>query len=111
MPITLLSSRFRDGMTDADLAAYLEDSDRMYRLASKQPGFGSLKAYTAEDGERLSVVRFENDEQQLAWRHRPAHLSAQKRGRARYYEWYRMAICEPVREYAWNMRDGHEATE
>jgi heme-degrading monooxygenase HmoA len=105
MPITLFWSRFREAITEADLAAYREDADRMYKLAREQPGFVSLKTYTADDGERLSVVRFESDEQQLAWRDQPAHLAVQGTGRIRYYEWYRMAVCEPVREYDWSARD------
>lgn len=60
MPITLFWSRFREGMPDTDLAAYRKDASRMYQLASQHAGFVSQKTYVADDGERLTVVRFES---------------------------------------------------
>lgn len=101
MPVTLFWSQFRDDLDDADMRAYHEEAERIRALAKSTPGFISIKTYQAEDGERLSVVMFETDAQQAEFRNLTEHRAAQKRGRDRYYQSYRLMVCEPTREYGW----------
>ena len=101
MVITLFWNRLREDLGAEGLADYHENKERMLALAQGYPGFVSIKTYTAEDGERLSVVMFESEEQQAEWRSDPEHLEVQQRGRDRYYEEYRLMACAPVREYSW----------
>jgi heme-degrading monooxygenase HmoA len=59
----------------------------------------SHKGYTAEDGERCTIVEFESEETQLAWRVQPEHLAAQRAARdLYYYETYNLQICEVKRQ-------------
>ena len=99
MPVvTLFWSRFRD---DIDESAYRADADRVHALARSAPGFISIKTYQAEDGERLSVVMFETEAQQVDFRKLAEHRAAQQRGRDTYYQSYRLMVCETIRDYGW----------
>jgi len=47
-------------------------------LASSMPGYIAHKGFAAEDSERCTVVEFESEEAQRAWRMHPKHREAQK---------------------------------
>ena len=74
-------------------------------MAQAMPGFVSYKLYTADDGERCSVIEFETPEQLLAWRRHAGHAEAQRIGRERYYTEYTSFVGEPLRESRF-VRDG-----
>ena len=103
MVIVLFRSRLT---TDAD-ADYVRTAQRLAELAAAMPGFRSFKAFTASDGEHLSVVEFESEEAVLAWYRHPDHLAAQREGRARFYETYRVQVCTPTREYSFAREEPH----
>ena len=56
-----------------------------------------VKAYTAEDGERLTIVRWKDAETLRQWREDPRHRTAQEMGRRRWYEYYDMEVAEVLR--------------
>ena len=74
---------------------------RTYPLehAQRVHGFVSIKGYTADDGERLALVEFENEDALAGWRSHPEHLLAQELVRTTYYSEYQVQICNSVREY------------
>ncbi|HKY02278.1 MAG TPA: antibiotic biosynthesis monooxygenase, partial [Burkholderiales bacterium] len=74
---------------------------RMYELATQMPGFVSYKDYIAEDSEAVAIVEFESYETLGAWRRHPEHVAAQEAGRARFFEDYRVSVCEVSRDYVW----------
>ena len=76
MVIVVFRSRLR---SDADLAALEVIGARMYELGSAMPGFVSYKDFAADDGETLTLVEFETEEQLLAWRNHPEHVETQAR--------------------------------
>lgn len=94
MTVTLFWSHLRD---DAQ-PDYGEWATRMEKLARAMPGFVSFKTFRAEDGERLSVIAFENEEALRAWREHPEHREAQRLGRERFYADYRIQTCSVTRE-------------
>src|SRR5207247_11201340 len=57
--VVIFKTHLRDG---ADSEAYRKTSRRMHELVEQIPGFISIKAYTAEDGEEIDLVRFANEE-------------------------------------------------
>jgi heme-degrading monooxygenase HmoA len=61
-------------------------------------GFVDVKAYLAEDGERLTVVWWQDAESLARWKNDARHRVAQQTGRARWYEYYRMDVAEIVRQ-------------
>ena len=87
---------------EADGPEYEETDRRMMEIVSKMPGFISIKPYTAEDGERISLVRFESKESLEAWTSHPEHRKAQQRAREFFYDSYWVQVCEVVREYDWS---------
>ena len=72
--------------------------EEMLVRARKYPGFVAMKSFTADDGERLTVVWWENDELQSAWRRDARHREAQKLGRERWYHYYHIEVAEVMRE-------------
>ena len=94
MVVVLFRTRLRD---DAG-PDYAPLAERMLELAQAMPGFVSFRHYGAADGERISVVEFESAETALAWRNHPEHREAQERGRTDFYSWYRLQVCEQLRE-------------
>jgi heme-degrading monooxygenase HmoA len=92
MVVVVFRSRLRESP-----AGYSEQAQRMLELARRMPGFISFKAFTSEDGERLTLHEWESLEHLRAWREHPEHRAAQKAGRERYYEEYQLQVLEPVR--------------
>ena len=93
---------------DADAAAEEAETDRMWSIVSAMPGFISYKAYTAEDGERIAVVRFESREALDAWKQQPDHRVAQERAREEWYDEYWVQAAETFREYRFTRTDGYQ---
>ncbi len=99
MIYTLFFSRMRD-LSPADLEEYQARAAALKATAeTDHPGFLGMKTYVAEDGDRLTVVRFKDAESQRAWRVLPQHREAQARGRTHYYKHYHIVVCEEVRSH------------
>ena len=94
MPLTVFRSRLREEALDE----YAEWAARMTALARSMPGYVSHKTFTAEDGERVTLVEFESEDTHQAWARHPEHREAQRKGRDTFYEEYRIQICDVVRE-------------
>lgn len=101
MIYTLFFSRMRD-LTSRERAEYAEWADALRtRARCEHPGFVDMKTYTADDGERVTVVRFSDEASQRLWKVDPLHREGQARGRAAFYESYRLVVCELLREHGW----------
>ena len=94
MIVTVFRSRLMPGVRED----YVKLVDRMVELAAQMPGYISHKGFFAEDGERVTIVEFESEEGQRAWRMNPEHREAQKKAREVYYETYSVQVCEVKRE-------------
>ena len=71
----------------------------MHNLATDMPGFVGIKTFTADDGERVSIVEFESEETHAAWRNHLTHREAQRLGRERFYSEFRIQVCAVQRAY------------
>ena len=89
---------FRSKLTPAAGVDYAQTSDALESYVKTRPGFLDVKSFTAEDGERLTVVWWKNRETLEAWRTDVRHMSAQRTGRERWYEYYNMEVAEVFRE-------------
>ena len=96
--LTVFRSRLADGAYDAGYAARAAE---MLAAAEAMPGFVSFKSFTAEDGERVSVIEFATSEDQQAWARDERHRAAQAEGRASYYSEYRITITEVTGDHSW----------
>ena len=94
MIITVFRSRLRAGKS----AEYGAEVERMSALATTMPGYISHKGFTADDGERVTIVEFEHEEGMRAWRMNPEHRVAQRKAREVYYAEYNLQVCELLRE-------------
>jgi heme-degrading monooxygenase HmoA len=94
MIVTVFRSRLMAGVREE----YVTLVERMVELASSMPGYISHKGFFAEDGERVTIVEFESEEAQRAWRMHPEHRGAQKKAREIYYETYSVQVCEVKRQ-------------
>ena len=66
----------------------------MQKIAKTIPGYISHKGFWSDDGERVTIVEFEHEEGQRAWRMHPEHIEAQKLGRLKYYEMYDIKVAQ-----------------
>jgi len=89
---------FRSRLNDGIEEAFEPEAARMKTLASATPGFLGYKVFTADDGERVSIIEFESLESERAWRDHPEHRKAQQRGRAEFYGGYRIQVCEVLQD-------------
>jgi heme-degrading monooxygenase HmoA len=94
MIVTIFRSRLKPGLREE----YVGLVERMAEVARSMPGYISHKGFFADDGERCTIVEFESEETQRAWRMHPEHRAAQRDGREIYYESYSMQICEVKRD-------------
>jgi heme-degrading monooxygenase HmoA len=94
MILTVFRTRSRP---DADLALFEKLGARMHELATRMPGFISYKDFTAADGENVTIVEFESEEAQRAWREHPEHKEAQRIAREQLLAAYQLQIGTPSR--------------
>ncbi len=88
--VTVFRSRLRPGVEDEyDLVA-----NEMSRLVRMIDGFIDERFYLADDGERVTIVRFRDLESHRIWAKYPEHLAAQRRGREEFYSWYDISVSQ-----------------
>jgi heme-degrading monooxygenase HmoA len=104
MIVTVFRSRLKPGVRDE----YVTLANRMNELARTIPGYVSHKDFYADDGERVAVVEFANEEGQRAWQTNPEHRAAQKLAREEFYSEYHIQVCTLDRESKFKLSD--EAT-
>jgi heme-degrading monooxygenase HmoA len=105
MIVTVFRSRLKPGVGEE----YQARVRRMIELAETMPGYISHKDFTADDGERVTIVEFEHEEGQRAWRTNPEHLVAQKLARQKYYTEYRIQVCTLDRESKFKAQEPAES--
>src|SRR6476619_1648288 len=88
---------FRSKLVDAP-EGYAEMAQEMLDLAKTMPGFVDVKAYKADDGERLTVVWWQDEETLKGWREQVRHRLAQRLGREKWYEYYKLEVAQVVRQ-------------
>ena len=93
MIVTVFRSRLKPDAMDE----YTPMAARMSELARRMPGYLSHKAFTADDGERVTIVEFESEAAHRAWATHPEHINAQRKGRADFYEAYSLQVCDVSR--------------
>ena len=70
----------------------------MFQHAQNQPGFVDYKEYTSEDGERLTVVRWQDEKTLEQWRNDAMHRAAKMRGRELWCEHYHIEVAKVFHE-------------
>lgn len=96
MVIVLIRTEVR---RDVDAPAYEQLNARMESLVKDIPGFVSAKGYRSDDGDEISIIRFESAEALRRWREQPEHREAQRRGKEEFFAAYDVEVCEVTRAY------------
>ena len=89
---------FRNRLKPENQQEYYEWAGRMSALAKTMPGYVSHKTFVAEDGERVTLVEFQDEASQRVWASNLQHVEAKKKGRADFYTEYKLQICRIERE-------------
>jgi heme-degrading monooxygenase HmoA len=93
--VTVFRSRLRPDADD-----YADHAARMSELARTMPGYVDHKAFTAADGERVTVVTFADEASQEAWRAQADHREAQRAGVRDYYDAYSIQVATVTKAHA-----------
>ena len=88
---------FRSKLTPQAGSDYDEMAAEMESRARSMPGFVEVKAYKSADGERLTLVWWQDRETLQRWAEDVRHLQAKRMGRERWYEYYKLEVAEVVR--------------
>lgn len=88
--VTVFRSRLRPGVD----ATYGEVAAEMSRQVRLMDGFIDESFFLADDGERVTIVRFRDAAAQRTWAEHPDHLAAQRRGRDEFYEFYDISVSD-----------------
>src|SRR3954447_12739954 len=97
--VIFTSRRRQDASAASD--GYAEMALRMDALARQQPGFRDMLTVRGADGVGITVATFDDEAAAVAWKQHPEHLEAQRLGRERFYDWYRLEITDVTRAYGW----------
>lgn len=76
---------------------YASTAERMVGLAQQQPGFLGVESARQEIG--ITVSYWESLEAIKLWKQNAEHLVAQELGKTKWYESYKVRICQVVMNY------------
>ena len=93
----MLLIAFRSKLTAQAGADYVAMDAALEKRVRDNPGFIDMKSYVAQDGERLTLVWWRDEETLKAWRELPAHRAAQQTGREKWYEFYKIDVANVIR--------------
>ena len=85
---------FRSRLRADNLHEYDDTAALMSSLAQQMPGYVEHKAFTSDDGERVTVVTFTDRSSHEAWRTQAEHRVAQRRGREAFYASYSLQVAD-----------------
>lgn len=81
-----------------DIEGYVQMAESMEQLARQQPGFIDFEH--AREDIAITISYWESLEAIANWKANLDHLKAQRLGKERWYEWYKIRICKVDREYS-----------
>lgn len=84
---------FTSVRTPADPAGYAEAAARMTELAARQPGYLGVESARGADGVGITVSYWASLEAVREWGRHAEHLLAQRAGREKWYECFRLRVC------------------
>jgi heme-degrading monooxygenase HmoA len=98
----IFPSRMRAKNLDQDYSKTLE---RMIELAGQQPGYIGLESARDADGFGITLVYYDGREAISNWAANAEHRVAQNKGRAHWYQGYRLKIGPVCRDYKFSVTD------
>ena len=97
--IAVIFTAQRNGL---DPAGYDAAAAAMDALAACQPGYRGVDSARGADGFGITISYWADDAAALAWRDHPEHRATRDRGRAQWYDRYRVTVARVERGYDWS---------
>ncbi len=97
--LTTIVTVFRSRLNPDHVGDYVDRARQIADLATAMPGYIEHKIFTADDGERVTIVEFDTEEHQQAWARHPEHRAAMAEGRDRYYLSYDLKVAEVTKHH------------
>ena len=80
--------------------AYAQAADRMFALASTQPGFLGVESVRDADGFGITLSYWADEASIAAWREHAEHRETREFGRAHWYDHFEVRIAKVERAYS-----------
>jgi len=93
---------FRSMLTADAGDDYAAMASELTARAHTLPGFIDLKSFEAADGEHILVIHWESAELLRAWTDDVRHVMAQRLGRQKWYQYFRVEVAEITRSYGFD---------
>ena len=92
---------FLSGRTGADDEGYARAAAAMEIAAAARDGYLGLDSARGGDGFGITLSWWRDEAAALAWRDDPEHARIREKGRAMWYDWYRVIVATVDRAYDW----------
>ncbi len=93
----IFTSRRRSG----DDHEYARTAGEMVRLAAGRPGFLGMESARDSDGLGITVSYWTDEAAIAGWKNQAEHLAAQRLGREKWYQAFRVRVARVERDSAW----------
>jgi heme-degrading monooxygenase HmoA len=100
---------FRSRLRPESTESYAAMAQEIAPLALQVPGYVAHKAYTAPDGERVTLVEYETEDAVKLWARDAQHATAKRAGRTEFFSWYRVQVCQVLRDRSHDIADARPA--
>ena len=97
---------FLSGRNAADSEGYGGAAQAMEEAATRMDGYLGIDSTRGEDGVGITISWWRDEAAALAWRDDPDHARIRDRGRAQWYDWYRVIVATVDRAYEWARSTG-----
>ena len=92
---------FLSGRNGRDSTGYAAAADAMETRAATMPGYLGFDSVRDADGVGFTISWWTDEAAACHWRDDPVHAAIRDRGRAVWYDWYRVIVTTVDRAYAW----------
>jgi heme-degrading monooxygenase HmoA len=92
---------FISGRSSLDADGYDQASEAMVNAAAAMDGYLGIASVRDDHGIGITVSWWRDEAAARAWRDDPDHTRIRERGRAIWYDWYRVVITTVDRSYNW----------
>jgi heme-degrading monooxygenase HmoA len=92
---------FLSRRADADPEGYAVAAEAMEGRAAGMDGYLGIDSVRDADGSGITISWWRDEAAAIAWRDDPEHVRIRDRGRAVWYDSYRVVIATVERSYDW----------
>ncbi len=78
---------------------YEQTAKKMAALASEQPGFLGIESVREENGIGITVSYWKDKDSIRGWKNHAAHQQAQRFGKEKWYQRYRIRVAKVEKDY------------